>query len=243
MYRLGLRFNLGLKAKNGTATYQKLVQAERDRMLAKEKMQQVAVDSAERVRVDTAVVRDEVKTRSSVVADTAGVVIEATPLVPAKVKSTLPLQTTGNVILLNEEQLARIVQRVLQATQPTQVQPAGTYSSMSDFDKILLIMALRNNAVPQQVLPQYFSMPQMNAAAKSGRNNSNQQQILLLQQQIQQLQQQLRQNKAAQKTIEKTTTRATSSVEVTSSDATSATAAQGQTPKADSTSTTGAVAQ
>jgi len=148
-------------------------------------MQQVAVDSAERVRVDTAVVRDEVKTRSAVVADTAGVVIEATPLVPAKVKSTLPLQTTGNVILLNEEQLARIVQRVLQATQPTQVQPASSYSSMSDFDKILLIMALRNNAVPQQVLPQYFSMPQMNAAAKSGQDNSNQQQILLLQQQIQ----------------------------------------------------------
>lgn len=238
MYRMGLRFNLGLKAKNGTATYQKLVQAERDRMLVKEKMQQVAVDSAERVRVDTAVVHDEVKTRTAVVADTAGVVIEATPLVPAKVKSTLPLQTTGNVILLNEEQLARIVQRVLQATQPTQVQPASSYSSMSDFDKILLIMALRNNAVPQQVLPQYFSMPQMNAAAKSGQDNSNQQQILLLQQQIQQLQQQLLQNKAAQKTNKKTTTRATSSA-----DATSATATQDQTPKADSTSTSGAVAQ
>ena len=232
MYRLGLRFNLGLKAKNGTATYQKLVQAERDRMLAKEKMQQVAVDSAERVRVDTAVVRDEVKTCSAVVADTAGVVIEATPLVPAKVKSTLPLQTTGNVILLNEEQLARIVQRVLQATQPTQVQPASSYSSMSDFDKILLIMALRNNAVPQQVLPQ------MNAAAKSGQNNSNQQQIHRLQQQIQQLQQQLLQNKAAQKTNKKTTTRATSSVE-----ATSATATQGQAQAADSISASGAVAQ
>ena len=147
-------------------------------------------------------------------------------------KSTLPLQTTGNVILLNEEQLARIVQRVLQATQPTQVQPASSYSSMSDFDKILLIMALRNNAVPQQVLPQ------MNAAAKSGQDNSNQQQILLLQQQIQQLQQQLLQNKAAQKTNKKTTTRATSSA-----DATSATATQDQTPKADSTSTSGAVAQ
>ena len=238
MYRMGLRFNLGLKAKNGTATYQKLVQAERDRMLVKEKMQQVAVDSAERVRVDTAVVHDEVKTRTAVVADTAGVVIEATPLVPATVKSTLPLQTTGNVILLNEEQLARIVQRVLQATQPTQVQPASSYSSMSDFDKILLIMALRNNAVPQQVLPQYFSMPQMNAAAKSGQDNSNQQQILLLQQQIQKLQQQLLQNKAAQKTNKKTTTRGTSSA-----DATSATATQDQTPKADSTSTSGAVAQ
>lgn len=240
MYRLGLRFNLGLKAKNGTATYQKLVQAERDRMLAKEKMQQVAVDSAERVRVDTAVVRDEVKTRSAVVADTAGVVIEATPLVPAKVKSTLPLQTTGNVILLNEEQLARIVQRVLQATQPTQVQPASSYSSMSDFDKILLIMALRNNAVPQQVLPQ------MNAAAKSGQNNSNQQQIHRLQQQIQQLQQQLLQNKAAQKTNKKTTTRATSSVEATSATAT-ATATQGQAQAqaqaADSISASGAVAQ
>ena len=236
MYRLGLRFNLGLKAKNGTATYQKLVQAERDRMLAKEKMQQVVVDSAERVRVDTAVVRDEVKTRSAVVADTAGVVIEATPLVPAKVKSTLPLQTTGNVILLNEEQLARIVQRVLQATQPIQVQPASSYSSMSDFDKILLIMALRNNAVPQQVLPQ------MNAAAKSGQNNSNQQQIHRLQQQIQQLQQQLLQNKAAQKTNKKTTTRATSSVEATSATAT-ATATQGQAQAADSISASGAVAQ
>lgn len=240
MYRLGLRFNLGLKAKNGTATYQKLVQAERDRMLAKEKMQQVAVDSAERVRVDTAVVRDEVKTRSAVVADTAGVVIEATPLVPAKVKSTLPLQTTGNVILLNEEQLARIVQRVLQATQPTQVQPASSYSSMSDFDKILLIMALRNNAVPQQVLPQ------MNAAAKSGQNNSNQQQIHRLQQQIQQLQQQLLQNKAAQKTNKKTTTRATSSVEATSATATATQGqgqAQAQAQAADSISASGAVAQ
>ena len=240
MYRLGLRFNLGLKAKNGTATYQKLVQAERDRMLAKEKMQQVAVDSAERVRVDTAVVRDEAKTRSAVVADTAGVVIKATPLVPAKVKSTLPLQTTGNVILLNEEQLARIVQRVLQATQPTQVQPASSYSSMSDFDKILLIMALRNNAVPQQVLPQ------MNATAKSGQNNSNQQQIHRLQQQIQQLQQQLLQNKAAQKTNKKTTTRATSSVEATSANATAtATATQGQAQAqtADSISASGAVAQ
>ncbi len=198
MYRLGLRFNLGLKAKNGTATYQKLVQAERDRMLAKEKMQQVAVDSAERVRVDTAVVRDEVKTRSAVVADT------------------------------------------LQATQPTQVQPASSYSSMSDFDKILLIMALRNNTVPQQVLPQYFSMPQMNAAAKSGQNNSNQQQIHRLQQQIQQLQQQLLQNKAAQKTNKKTTTRATSSVEATSANAT---ATQGQAQAADSISASGAVAQ
>ena len=234
MYRLGLRFNLGLKAKNGTATYQKLVQAERDRMLAKEKMQQVAIDSAERVRVDTAVVRDEAKTRSAVVADTAGVVIEATPLVPAKVKSTLPLQTTGNVILLNEEQLARIVQRVLQATQPTQVQPASSYSSMSDFDKILLIMALRNNAVPQQVLPQ------MNAAAKSGQNNSNQQQIHRLQQQIQQLQQQFLQNKAAQKTNKKTTTRATSSVEATSA---TATQGQAQAQAADSISASGAVAQ
>ena len=211
-------------------------------MLAKEKMQQVAVDSAERVRVDTAVVRDEAKTRSAVVADTAGVVIEATPLVPAKVKSTLPLQTTGNVILLNEEQLARIVQRVLQATQPTQVQPASSYSSMSDFDKILLIMALRNNTVPQQVLPQYFSMPQMNAAAKSGQNNSNQQQIHRLQQQIQQLQQQLLQNKAAQKTNKKTTTRATSSVEATSANAT-ATQGQAQAQAADSISTSGAVAQ
>ena len=115
---------------------------------------------------------------------------------------------------------------------------------MSDFDKILLIMALRNNTVPQQVLPQYFSMPQMNATAKSGQNNSNQQQIHRLQQQIQQLQQQLLQNKAAQKTNKKTTTRATSSVEATSANATAnATQGQAQAQTADSISASGAVAQ
>ena len=204
MYRLGLRFNLGLKAKNGTAAYQKLIQAEHDRMLAKEKLQQMAADKDSKVRVDTAVVlRDDVKTRTAVAVDTADVVIDATPLVPATVKTSVPLQTTGNVILLNEEQLARIVQRVLQATQQTPVQQSNSFSTMSDFDKILLIMALRNNQVPQQVLPQYYTMPQAGTVLKNGQQSNNQQQIQQLQRQIQQLQQQLLQNKSEQKAVNK----------------------------------------
>lgn len=187
MYRMGLRVNFGLKSKNGQAAYQKLVQAERDRVLAKQALQQNDPRLAAALADSGIVAREELLTRGVVLNDS----LQKTHPELAKIIATQP---TGNVILLNEAQLQRIVQRVLQATQVQNAQQqGGIFGNMSDLDKILLISALRNGQIPQQYLPQLSTNGAVNAANQEAQK-ANQQQIQQLQQQILLLQQQLQQN-------------------------------------------------
>lgn len=203
MYRFGLRFNLGLKAKNGSAVYQKMIEAERERVMVKESLQQKDQESKATTKKTasefTDVVetnKEEVVTRSIAKVDTNGAVQSVVDTVAVK---TPVLTSTSRLTVLTEEQLSRIVQRVLQATQQNQPQPNASFNSMSDFDKILLILALRNGTVPQQVLPQVQSQQPKNTNVKTGNEVNYQQQIQQLQKQIQQLQQQVLQQSKVQK--------------------------------------------
>ena len=203
MYRFGLRFNLGLKAKNGSAVYQKMIEAERERVMVKESLQQKDQESKATTKKTASELTDvvetnkeEVVTRSIAKVDTNGAVQSVVDTVAVK---TPVLTSTSRLTVLTEEQLSRIVQRVLQATQQNQPQPNASFNSMSDFDKILLILALRNGTVPQQVLPQVQSQQPKNTNVKTGKEVNYQQQIQQLQKQIQQLQQQVLQQSKVQK--------------------------------------------
>lgn len=186
MYRMGLRVNFGLKSKNGQAAYQKLVQAERDRVLAKQALQQNDPRLAATLADSAMLASSDILTRGVVLNDS----LKRTHPELAKIIATQP---TGNVILLNEAQLQRIVQRVLQATQVQNTQQqGGIFGNMSDLDKILLITALRNGQIPQQYLPQLPNNAAANSANREAQK-ANQQQIEQLQQQILLLQKQLQQ--------------------------------------------------
>ena len=203
MYRFGLRFNLGLKAKNGSAVYQRMIEAERERVLVKESLQQKSQESKATTNTTATESADVVKTnKEEVVAQSISTVDtnnEVQTVADTVAVKTPVLTSTSRLTVLTEEQLTRIVQRVLQATQQNQVQTNASFNSMSDFDKILLILALRNGAVPQQVLPQVQSQQPKNTNVKTGKEVNYQQQIQQLQKQIQQLQQQVLQQSKVQK--------------------------------------------
>lgn len=203
MYRFGLRFNLGLKAKNGSAVYQRMIEAERERVLVKESLQQKSQESKTTTNTTATEHTDVVKTnKEEVVAQSISTVDtnnEVQTVADTVAVKTPVLTSTSRLTVLTEEQLSRIVQRVLQATQQNQVQTNASFNSMSDFDKILLILALRNGTVPQQVLPQVQSQQPKNTNVKTGKEVNYQQQIQQLQKQIQQLQQQVLQQSKVQK--------------------------------------------
>ena len=203
MYRFGLRFNLGLKAKNGSAVYQRMIEAERERVMVKESLQQKSQESKATTNTKATELTDVVKTNKEEVVtqsvSTASTNHEVQTVVDTVAVKTPVLTSTSRLTVLTEEQLSRIVQRVLQATQQNQVQPNASFNSMSDFDKILLILALRNGAVPQQVLPQVHPQQSKNSNVKTGNEVNYQQQIQQLQKQIQQLQQQVLQQSKVQK--------------------------------------------
>ena len=135
MYRFGLRFNLGLKAKNGSAVYQKMIEAERERVMVKESLQQKDQESKATTKKTASELTDvvetnkeEVVTRSIAKVDTNGAVQSVVDTVAVK---TPVLTSTSRLTVLTEEQLSRIVQRVLQATQQNQPQPNASFNSIS----------------------------------------------------------------------------------------------------------------
>lgn len=200
MYRMGLRFNFGLKAKNGTATYQELVQAERDRALTQQKLREQAEaehkaqqNSNNETNVAGVVANGNiVDTRAASEVDSQMVVHRVTETLHAEAKAA-GVTTAGNVLLMNEAQLARVIQRVLQATQTLGTPQSAPFSQMSDLDKILLISALRSGQVSPMMLQQ-MSTPTYAPQLMPQNNGDNSKQVERLQQQIKQLEKALQQS-------------------------------------------------
>ena len=179
MYRAGVRFNLGLTGRSGVEAYRQYSDSRvaAERALAEEKLrkqrsvydQRIAeldsqlTEAAE--RLDTAQLRLIAAERGRVEAErTRSNTTEATVDVQKAEAQSTPVATSGTsrILLMTPAQLNELINRVVAAADAREAnagRSAVNTPALSDFDKILLINALRNGQVSpaavQQAVPGY----------------------------------------------------------------------------------------
>lgn len=226
MYRAGVRLNLGLSGRSGVEAYRQYTDSRvaAERALSQEELRKQRSAYDERLsqldaqlkdaaaRLDTAQVRlvaterarvEAERTRSNVEQTT--VHVDNTPT--ASRNAAAP--TASRVVYMTPAQLDELIRRVIAAADARDTNTGAattgrsslTSPALSDFDKILLISALRNGqitpAAVQQAVPGYGTVQTAPATNQSTTGVVSEAQVQALLKRIDELQKQVN---AAQKT-------------------------------------------
>ena len=226
MYRAGVRLNLGLSGRSGVEAYRQYTDSRvaAERALSQEELRKQRNAYDERLsqldaqlkdaaaRLDTAQVRLVATERARVEAERTRSNVEQTTVhvenAPAASRNAAA-PAASRVVYMTPAQLDELIRRVIAAADARDTNTGAattgrsslTSPALSDFDKILLISALRNGqitpAAVQQAVPGYGTVQTAPAVNQSTTGVVSEAQVQALLKRIDELQKQVN---AAQKT-------------------------------------------